>query len=362
MFLSIIIPIYNDEKYIKECLNSCLNQDISTDDYEIICVDDGSTDATRDILELYQRQHSNVILLFKEHQGGGRGRNSGYEIAKGDYVWFVDHDDVIRENVLGILKGTVSRHDCDRLVFSVYVFSNELTEEERLQLQVGELKANGAMYRNAIWAGITKRSFLVKNNIWPRTKLIPDNEPLYFSDGFFVSECQIANAVEYEIDSQPVYFYRLHKNQETRNLSDKAIRNKIKGLINQAAACKRLVDDERTRLGSAREATVNNYMQWVRTAASHIAGMPRQFFSEGVHLMKEASIYPVKTPKESTYSCKNCIHNNRRYGQSTFRCIAYYYSGTRLGLRAYRILCWKGIVSNAMRKNRLLCSLLKTRK
>jgi len=64
MFLSIVIPIYNDEKYIRECLNSCLNQDIPHDDYEIICVDDGSTDRTPEILQKYESQYDNIHACY----------------------------------------------------------------------------------------------------------------------------------------------------------------------------------------------------------------------------------------------------------------------------------------------------------
>ena len=83
MFLSIIIPIWNDEKYLEECLDSCLEQDISKDDYEIICVDDGSTDRTPEILRDYAARYTNIHVITKQHgYAYGYGRNIGYEKAE----------------------------------------------------------------------------------------------------------------------------------------------------------------------------------------------------------------------------------------------------------------------------------------
>ncbi|MDE6533592.1 MAG: glycosyltransferase [Muribaculaceae bacterium] len=101
MILSIIVPVYNVEKYLRKCLDSCLRQDIPTTDYEIICVNDGSPDNCGQILEEYVAKYPNIQVLTQTNQGLSMARNNGVSIAKGDYVWFIDSDDWIEENCLG---------------------------------------------------------------------------------------------------------------------------------------------------------------------------------------------------------------------------------------------------------------------
>ena len=119
MFLSIVIPIYNDEKFLNECLDSCLDQELSKDDYEIICVDDGSTDRTPEILNDYAARYPNIRLIFKQHgHEYGYGRNIGLEAAVGEFIWFVDHDDIVAHNALDELKQiTENNPDYDRYAF-----------------------------------------------------------------------------------------------------------------------------------------------------------------------------------------------------------------------------------------------------
>lgn len=89
--ISVIIPVYNREKYIGECLNSVLSQTLK--EIEVICIDDGSTDGTYDILMDYSREYNNVIVLHQENQGSGPARNKGIERARGKYICFMDSDD-----------------------------------------------------------------------------------------------------------------------------------------------------------------------------------------------------------------------------------------------------------------------------
>lgn len=98
MTFSIIIPVYNVEKYLNECVDSVLNQ--KNVDYEIILVDDGSTDNSGQICDEYLKKHSNVSVIHKVNGGLSDARNAGLESAEGDYILFVDSDDKIEENSL----------------------------------------------------------------------------------------------------------------------------------------------------------------------------------------------------------------------------------------------------------------------
>ena len=93
--LSIIIPIYNAEEYLEECLESVINQEVPFDEYEIICIDDGSTDNSNSILEKYNKIIDNLTVFYQNNNGVSSARNKGIKLAKGDYIWFVDADDFI---------------------------------------------------------------------------------------------------------------------------------------------------------------------------------------------------------------------------------------------------------------------------
>lgn len=100
MKLSIIIPIYNVERYLSKCIDSCVQQNVDYDSYEIILVNDGSTDGSLKIAEKYCSQYPNVKLINQSNQGLSMARNNGLKIAIGDYVWFVDSDDWIEPTSL----------------------------------------------------------------------------------------------------------------------------------------------------------------------------------------------------------------------------------------------------------------------
>lgn len=123
IILSIIVPIYKVERYLKKCVDSLLNQDI--DNYEIILVDDGSTDSCPQICEEYAAQYSNIRVVHRENGGLSAARNSGIEVAKGAYLMFVDSDDFIEPNVLGALMRQVERDNLDVLRYKhQYVDAN----------------------------------------------------------------------------------------------------------------------------------------------------------------------------------------------------------------------------------------------
>lgn len=96
MIISVIIPVYNAEKYIEQCLDSIINQTYK--ELEIICIDDGSTDQSLSIIETYAKKDSRIICLHKENEGVSLARNLGLDKAKGEYVIFVDGDDWIDED------------------------------------------------------------------------------------------------------------------------------------------------------------------------------------------------------------------------------------------------------------------------
>lgn len=100
MKLSIIIPVYNVEKYLERCLDSCFNQNIPINEYEVIAVNDGSPDNCDKILAVYSNIYSNLKIITQKNGGLSVARNNGFKVARGEYVWFIDSDDWIEKNCL----------------------------------------------------------------------------------------------------------------------------------------------------------------------------------------------------------------------------------------------------------------------
>ena len=99
--VSIIVPVYNVEKYLRECLDSILNQTFK--DFELILIDDGSKDKSGEICDEYAKVHSNITVVHQKNQGQAAARNNGVKISEADWIMFVDSDDVIHPDLLQFL-------------------------------------------------------------------------------------------------------------------------------------------------------------------------------------------------------------------------------------------------------------------
>ena len=113
--LSVIVPVYNLENYISVTLESCLRQDIPSDEYEIICINDGSADKSEEIISQYTEKYPNIRLYTQANAGVSAARNKGIDLANGKYIWFVDGDDIIADNCLKVILSAVEENDVDIL-------------------------------------------------------------------------------------------------------------------------------------------------------------------------------------------------------------------------------------------------------
>jgi len=194
--ISVIIPIYNKELYLKECLDSVLSQ--SYKNIEVICIDDGSTDNSVSIVEDIINKDSRVKLFKIKHGGPSAARNIGIENAKGEYIHFVDADDYLKPFSYEIIAEKLNTHKCDVLLFYSEIFSsnnsisnkinknndyvNEFNNAQYVELNIKmnprfiiEKACGGAV----LWNKIFKREVIIKNNIKFDTRL------WYFEDSDF---------------------------------------------------------------------------------------------------------------------------------------------------------------------------------
>lgn len=135
MKLSIIIPVYNAEQFLQKCLESVFNQNLSPQDYEILCINDGSTDASLHILNRFQKENFNLKVISTENKGPAHARNRGLEIAKGKYITFLDSDDQIYPNTLAEILAKLEEENIDILypIIHFYDEKDNLLEKSKIE-------------------------------------------------------------------------------------------------------------------------------------------------------------------------------------------------------------------------------------
>lgn len=121
--ISIVVPVYNCEKYLEECMNSLCSQTYKN--IEIICVDDGSTDSSTVILKSIAEKDSRVKILSQKNAGAGAARNYGLSVAQGKYIYFFDADDIAFNNLLELVYKRAQETDADIVAFNGYTFTND---------------------------------------------------------------------------------------------------------------------------------------------------------------------------------------------------------------------------------------------
>ena len=110
IFVSVVVPAYNVEKYIEKCVLSLVNQSLESSQYEIICVNDGSTDRTPQILNDLAARFSNIVVVNRENGGLSRARNSGMAVARGKYIGFVDGDDWVDRKMFEEMSAALEKN------------------------------------------------------------------------------------------------------------------------------------------------------------------------------------------------------------------------------------------------------------
>lgn len=131
MLLSIITPVYNTAKYLPACLDSLLDQGVSYDAYEIILINDGSTDDSPAILDDFAERYPNLRVVHKVNEGVSAARNIALDMARGEYIWFIDSDDFIERNVLPDIFEILRAESPEQLQMNMYhMKSDYFTPEE----------------------------------------------------------------------------------------------------------------------------------------------------------------------------------------------------------------------------------------
>src|SRR5574344_270423 len=183
IFISVVIPVYNSELYIDECLQSILKQTIA-ENIELICVNDGSSDSSLDILNMYKTKFPNMIIIDQKNAGSAIARNNGLQIANGEYVYFVDNDDYLaNDNCLNELYRIAKKASLDILNFNHLILKNSSLKKFSINRENNKIYT-GKEYlstsekgniTNTPWDKLLKRSYLKEINFGYTTGVISDD-------------------------------------------------------------------------------------------------------------------------------------------------------------------------------------------
>ena len=328
-FLSIILPVYNVERYLAECLDSCLEQDIPHDDYEIICVNDGSPDNSAEILERYAREHSNIRVITQPNGGLSAARNTGLAAACGAYIWFVDSDDFIRKNCLAELRRFLTETPVDSLSIGYYEFEGAFSPEEHAQMNAGTLQPCTAFSGGLAWDALYRRTFLQAHNLL----FLP--ELRYHEDSMFRMELKHCSP---KTGSYPavLYFYRRNPYSMTRTATPEMTRRRLHALYVLALRATDFVHEDLHALQEAkadRAERARVLMPQVQKIMTFCIPLSAERRREVVQKMSKAGLFPLflyPNPRDWFPKKEHMWHTNSgAFGKILD--ILYFYSTTRLG-------------------------------
>jgi glycosyltransferase involved in cell wall biosynthesis len=219
--LSIIVPVYNVSKYIEECLISLVAQNLSN--YEIIIVNDGSTDNSLEICKKFATKYKYTTIITQENRGLGAARNFGISYAKGKYLGFVDSDDYIKEDMFSTMLNAALKDDLDMVLCDIEMYFEVMRKSKIINIGLDE---------NTIYCGDELlKQFLQKkihafawNKIYKRHLFddIKYEEGVYYEDVYpmFNILCKVKKAKTVNL---PFYVYRQRNNNISSNVSNKHI-------------------------------------------------------------------------------------------------------------------------------------------
>ncbi|WP_186576554.1 glycosyltransferase family 2 protein [Aquibacillus kalidii] len=217
--ISIIIPVFNAEKYLDECIRSIINQDFS--EFEIILVNDGSKDRSPQICDFYSGKYENINVLHQDNCGVSSARQNGVNISTGDWVLFLDSDDIVSDNMFELIKTSL----CDA---DVVMFSKEFREttfyhgpkselvKAILGYETTEILSRNSMF--SVCSKVYRKRFLLEKSVAFEIKLF-NGEDMLFNINVILKTNKI------KLVNKSFYYYRENSNSITHTYNDKITYN-----------------------------------------------------------------------------------------------------------------------------------------
>lgn len=214
--VSVIVPIYNAEKYLERCVDSIINQ--TYNNLEIILVDDGSKDKSGEICDRYAESDSRVRVIHKQNGGICSARNAGLRAAEGDFISFMDNDDRISERFVEYLLGLIDKHDADIAIGGKY-FEYESGKLRSDNWFEGEMVSNGPeeaicgmfdMTYEYVWGRLIKKEI---------AKQVYFDENLLLGEDIYTGYLQLKLADKVTLGTEENYYYYQRNDSESHRIS-----------------------------------------------------------------------------------------------------------------------------------------------
>lgn len=257
--VSVLVPIYNVEKYLDECVNSIINQTLK--DIEIILLDDGSKDNSGKICDYFAQKDSRVKVIHKDNSGYGATLNVGLKLAVGDYISIVESDDFIHLSMLEKLLISAETNNADVVKSNFYLhYSNEnknvffnnfkfvVANQVTNSLEQPEILETSP----AIWSGVYKRKFLLDNNI-----VFNETPGASYQDVSFAAKT-LAKAEKFVILPEAFVYYR----QDNENSSVKS-KGKVDAIFNEYAEIKRYFNNYSVPINYFQNIFIKQYRDYI---------------------------------------------------------------------------------------------------
>ena len=281
MTLSIVVPVYQVEPYLRECLDSLFSQNVLSTEYEVICVDDGSKDRSGAILDEYARQHTNLTVVHQENRGVSASRNRGLDLAQGEYLWFVDADDFIATDCLAKMLELLRRSAPDQLRLKPVAFRHG---EDTSQFHSPEVQEDDTSKQFAflLWTYVFRRSLVIGNGIRFHEALSYGEDDL-----FLLLMRPYIRTVEQL--GRVVYFYRIREN----SLSTTATALRIDTLIRASEVYLQYGKD-----GTLDNVTVMSEVCPMMTKImDHLSSLPSREAKPRIKELKGKELFPIRRQK-----------------------------------------------------------------
>ncbi len=225
--ISVIVPVYNEEKFLRNCLNSIAGQTMR--DFEVIVVNDGSTDNSLNIMKEFKDKYTNFIIINKENSGTSGARNQALKYARGDYIAFVDSDDYIEPEFLKRLYSFAKKTDSDIACCGYYTYIPEKNKHIRKPFCLKTGVYSSEKILNSLIKDV-RMHFYMWNKLWKR-KLFEDHN-ITFPDMCFedipVSMNLFYFADKIAVINEEYYNYTRHENSIVSNMDVQKLNDYIK--------------------------------------------------------------------------------------------------------------------------------------